>query len=138
MKYIINYKKFNENKSESYLENSSINWDIIQTAKDIALEYIDDGLELEFSVDYYQPGTSTPGPFLVIGGVFSQKEDSIEWNKSHFDEDEILDKDNIVYSFYYDKLDNYKIDYNSFKDLTIQLNNRLVEMYPDEKFEDFG
>ena len=61
MKYLKPYKIF---ESESYLDNESINWDLINDAKDLALDNLDEGLSLEYKVDYVKGGGLKP---IIIG-----------------------------------------------------------------------
>lgn len=131
MKYI---KTFNENNSESYLENQSINWDLIQSAKDLALEHLDDGYELEWTVDNFQSDHRT---YLVVAGVFDHNEDKIHWGE-HYDEDYVFDKDKLIYDFYFSRTKYGKVSYSidESRELTTKLNDRLIEMYPGEKFQE--
>ena len=135
MKYI---KTFNENNSESYLENQSINWDLIQTAKDLALENLDDGYELEWTVDYYdQESENKWERYLVVAGVFDHNQDNVYW-RENYEQDHIFDKDDLIYDFYFSRTEYGKTSYSvgESNQLTTKLNNRLIEMYPDENFEE--
>jgi hypothetical protein len=108
---------------ESYKDNPSINWYLIQTAKDLALDYLDDGYELKYTVCYYQGQTKDlketifkrsgkrthTGKGLfgrkirenhdVLYGVYSHDEDLIQWQNDFFAEDEILRSSNLSYYF---------------------------------------
>ena len=48
MKYLRSYKLF----ESLYLENTSINWDVIESAKELSLDDIDEGSELIYHIDY--------------------------------------------------------------------------------------
>jgi hypothetical protein len=138
MKYI---KTFNENNSESYLENQSINWDLIQTAKDLALENLDEGYELEWTVDYYDQESENKWKRnrqnLVVAGVFDHNQDNVYW-RENYEQDHIFDKDDLIYDFYFSRTEYGKTSYSvgEARKLTTKLNDRLIEMYPDENFEE--
>jgi len=44
-------KQYNRFIKESYGENPSINWDLLNTARDLALEYLDEGFILHYYID---------------------------------------------------------------------------------------
>ena len=135
MRYL---KRFNESNSD-YLDNTTINWELIQTAKEIALEQLDEGYELEWTVDCYdQESENKWRRYLVVAGVFDHKQDKVHWGEN-YDEDHIFDKGNLIYDFYYSRTEYGKTNYSvgDARKLTKELNERLLEMYPDENFEEF-
>lgn len=153
MRYLSKYKSFKESNSESYLNNTTINWELIQTAKDLALEHLDDGYELEWTVDCYdQESENKWRRYVVVAGVFDHKRDEVNWLEN-YDEDHSFDKDNLIYDFYFSRtiykgtlnsmlwnsLGDSKVSYSvaDANKLTKELNERLIEMYPDENFEEF-
>ena len=77
MRYLKSYKLF-ESKEESYLDNTSINWEVINSAKDLALEYLDNGSELEFNIDYKLSGNQ----FVVLNSLYSHEKEDLSWKKS--------------------------------------------------------
>jgi hypothetical protein len=85
MKYISQYNRFIK---ESYGENPSINWDLINTAKDLSLEYLDEGYKLcykVYEINKYQ-SFITGKPFVtILEGSFSHDRDFFEWNGLSFD-----------------------------------------------------
>lgn len=140
MKYITKYKAFNENNSEDYLNNKTINWDLIESAKDLSLEHLDEGYELEWTVDCYDQviGNQHLKRYLVVAGVFDHNQDNVYW-RENYDQDHIFDKDDLIYDFYFSRTEYGKISYSvaDAKRLTKELNDRLLDMYPDENFEEF-
>ena len=60
MRYLKAYKLF---ESENYLHNESINWELINDAKDLSLDNLDEGLSLEYKVDYIKGGLKP----IIIG-----------------------------------------------------------------------
>ena len=94
MKYLKPYKIF---ESESYLDNESINWDLINDAKDLALDYLDGGLELEYKIDY--------NGLTVLSGVYSHNKDKQTWSGSKFENNVELDNEKLVV----EKISNYNI-----------------------------
>ena len=91
MKHIKTYKIF----ESAWGKNPSINWELIQLAKDIALEYLDEELTLHWIV-YFDD-------FFVVDGRYNHEEDTIEWHDRFCEEDYIIkDKNRLVYCFYYD------------------------------------
>jgi hypothetical protein len=117
MKYLKPYKIF-ESKEE-YLDNDSINWEVIESAKDLALEHLDDGSKLEFNIDY-----KSSDQYVVLSGLFSHEKDNLDWNKRNSPYTK-FDKENLIYSFQFKFSSNVKIDDSE------ELTNRLKEMYPD-------
>ncbi len=117
MKYLIEYNLF-ESNNESYLNNTSIDWEVINTAKDLALEHLDAGLELEYKLDYNK--------LTVLSGRYSHIKDKETWSGSKFKYDVELDSDKLIYCFYYNK----NGDYVNYGDLSKELTNTLKEIYP--------
>lgn len=119
MKYLIKYSLFENN--QSYLDNNSINWVLINTAKDLALEHIDEGLSLEYKVDYIKGGLKP-----IIDGEYSHDKDKLDWK---WNDRTDLEEEYISYSFFFNKIDNY-IDYVEQSE---ELIDTLRVMYPDVK-----
>ena len=119
MRYLKPYKIF---ESENYLDNESINWDLINNAKDLALDKLDEGLSLDYKVDYIRGGGLNP----IIIGEYSHEKDKLDWKwKGNSD----LIEDYISYSFFYNKVDNY-VDYAEESE---ELIDTLKVMFPDAK-----
>ena len=132
MKYVSRFNKFIK---ESYGSNPSINWELIDTAKDLALEHLDEGLNIKYSVWYKEPESETPGPFKVLEGKFSHDGDDYIWYEWQFEEDEILNSENIYYNFCLSnntRAATYKEIQNLYKS-EHELINHLREVYPSEK-----
>jgi hypothetical protein len=125
MKHI---NKFNQFIIESYGHNQSINWDLINTAKELALEYLDEGNSLRYMVYYKQPDTPTPGPFEVLDGTFSHNGDTFDWNEAYFDVDEVFDSENLFYIIWLPTIEENK----KINDL---LTFQLREIYPNENIK---
>lgn len=131
MKYV---RKFNKFIKESYGSNPSINWELIDTAKDLALEYLDEGLDIHYDVWYKEPESKTPGPFKVLEGKFSHKDDTYLWYKWQFEEDEILNTENIYYNFWLTtetKMGSYK-EMQKLRELDNEFINHLRDIFPNE------
>ena len=127
MKYITQYNRFIK---ENYGENPSINWELINTARDLALEYLDEGYKLcykVYEINKYQS-------FIILEGSFSHDRDFFEWNR--FDKNELIDSEKLSYSFYFAKI---KIEYLSdssylrIKNACRLIVSELSDFYPDEK-----
>lgn len=138
MRYLSKYKSFKESSSESYLNNKTINWDLIESAKDLALENLDEGYELEWTVDCVWIENRILKRYLVVAGVFDHNRNNVYWSET-YDQDHIFDKDNLIYDFYLSRTEYGKTSYSvgDANKLTKELNGRLIEMYPDENFEEF-
>lgn len=129
MKHI---SRFNQFIVEGYGYNQSINWNLINTAKELALEYLDEGLSLRYTVYYKRPDTPLSqfhrlaNPFEVLEGRFSHDGDTFDWNSPHYSEDEILDSKKLHYTFWF-PLGN--------EELTDSLISQLKEIYPNENIQ---
>jgi len=126
MKHI---NRFNQFIKESYGINPSINWDLINTAKELALEYLDEGNSLRYMV-YYKPNLSETvkrygASIGVLDGTFSHEGDTFDWNEGYFDEDEVFDSENLIYIIWLPTIEENK----KINDL---LTFQLREIYPNE------
>jgi hypothetical protein len=138
-------KQFYRFIKESYGENPSINWDIINTAKDLSLEYLDEGYKLCYRV-YENELVSLAGGVggrwrpseiiskLVVEGNFSHDGDKFEWNEYDFYEPDPIDSKKLSYIFWFVRPNRLSDDLylrmvNSYKLIISQLR----EIYPDEK-----
>lgn len=125
-------RRFNQFIVEGYGTNQSINWDLINTAKELALEYLDKGMSLRYIVYYKQPDTPLSqfhrlaNPFEVLEGRFSHDGDTFDWNSPHYSEDEILDSKKLHYTFWF-PLGN--------EELNASLLSQLKEIYPNENIQ---
>ncbi len=132
MKYLKNYKlfefqisRFDESDVNDVFE-AYINWKLIEDAKDMALEYIDDGMSLGVEISYIN--------HYVYHIRYNHKETYSEWISDSFNnltegpyELEPIDRNKIIYQFYLEK-DDGMIDKESDKELEL----RVKEAYPDE------
>jgi hypothetical protein len=136
MKYISQYNRFIK---ESYGENPSINWELLNTAKDLSLEYLDEGYKLcykVYEINKYQS-------FIILEGSFSHDRDFFEWNGLSFDKNELIDSEKLSYTFWFVRPDCLSEYGHRKDDLYLRMANyyklivsQLREIYPDEKIKD--
>ena len=136
MKYISQYNRFIK---ESYGENPSINWDLLNTARDLSLEYLDEGYKLcykVYEINKYQS-------FIILEGSFSHDRDFFEWNSLSFDKNELIDSEKLSYTFWFvrpDRLSEYGHRKDDLYLIMVNYYNLIVsqlrEIYPDEKIKD--
>jgi hypothetical protein len=128
MKYINFFDKF---INESYGDNPSINWELISMAKDLSLDYLDEGFRLRYNVNYqnkpYMPYEVLEGCFSHDGDPWYAQGDTFEWT-SYVDENETLDFRNLYYNFWFIK-PNAQVKSNEIQQQVI---SKLREIYPDE------
>ena len=141
MKHIKQFYRFIK---ESYGENPSINWELINTAKDLSLEYLDEGYKLCYAV-YENELVSLAGGVggrwypsetiskVVVKGNFSHDGDEFEWNEYDFYEPDPVNYE-LSYTFWFVRPNRLSDDLylrmaNSYKLIISQLR----EIYPDEK-----
>lgn len=132
MKYLKRYRLFESDEEKSYID-----WNIIESAKDLSLEHLDDGLELEFNVDYHIDRNT----LNILNGQYSHKNDVLNWGKKFIHiqaKDPNPNRGNIIYCFYFNKNGNCV----EYADLSRDLNNTLRDMYPnlniiDDRFEGY-
>jgi len=126
VKYLKTYKLFESNGStESELKDlfePYINWDLIEDAKDMSLEYLDEGMRLflEIAYDY---------KYYIYYMGFSNYENFSEWTTYFLTKDSLykikpIDKSKVRYLF---RLNG---SYNNFEE---ELVSRIKEAYPNEK-----
>jgi hypothetical protein len=118
MKHI---RRFNQFIVEGYGTNQSINWDLINTAKELTLDYLDEGISLRYIV-YYKPETSTT--FDVLEGRFSHDGDTFDWN--YYDKNAIIDSEDLFYIFWLPL---------ATSDINDSLRSHLREIYPNENIK---
>jgi hypothetical protein len=123
-----NISSFSQFIKESYGSNRSINWDLIKTAKELVLDYLDEGKLLRYMVYYKRPDTPIFGPFEVLDGTFSHDGDTFDWNHSYFDEDEIFQPENLFYIIWLPTVD-------ESKEINDSLIFQLREIYPNENIK---
>jgi hypothetical protein len=121
MRYLKAYKLF---ESENYLHNESINWELINDAKDLSLDNLDEGLSLEYKVDYIKGGLKP-----IIIGYYSHEKDKLNWKWGKT----TLKEDYISYSFFFNKGGILINNYVDYVEQSEELINTLKIMYPDVK-----
>ena len=147
MRYLKTYKLF-ESKSE-FGVNSSINWDCIQTAKDISLEYMDEyPVELIWSTAYISDkGEMYKGniaKYAICDGSFNIKNntDEIHWYEN-FDIDQLINENQIEYDFYFSSTlvrfnvygHNGKKSKEILDEINKELRDKIKQFYPDLKYK---
>ena len=151
MKYVI---KFNEFIKESYESNTSINWELIDMAKELALDSLDEGLQLSYYVrtlperDYREKSRKTEmedtyrrgfevavglrqesDEFTVLEGKFSHDFDQCFWNE-YFDENKPINSI-LYYSFWVTSEEDRSI--MDMANRTNDIVTQLKEIYPIDK-----
>jgi hypothetical protein len=105
------------------LVGDKINFDLIETAKDLSLEYLDSGMRLIIYVFISE--------ILVFTEIFSHDRESCEYSKYFKNKlDIIKESDNVSYVI---RLDDKNYYYQS--KTSKELASKIGEYFPDEKIE---
>jgi hypothetical protein len=105
------------------LVKDKINFDLIETAKDLSLEYLDSGMRLIIYVFISE--------ILVFTEIFSHYRESVEYPKYFKNRlDIITGSDSVSYII---RLDDDKYHYQSVS--SKELASKIGEYFPDEKIE---
>jgi hypothetical protein len=133
MNYLIRYKSFNE--SFKYISDS-INWELIQTAKDLALEYLDEGFRLRYSVNWHHHKLNVSDPLLVLTGAFSHDEDSMRI----LVKDELFKNGHLKYPVWLtiansSEPSDYWSQHDKIKKYEKELISRIEELYPGSQYD---
>ena len=122
--YLKKHKLF-ESNIESYIDMG-----VIENVKDLSLDYLDDGLELEFIIDYHINGDPSKSINLLTG-KYSHNSDILEWlhksiEQSLIEEVSNINKNYLYYCFYLNRNGEYDC-VDSIEDL----NKSISDFYPD-------
>lgn len=140
MKYLKRYKIFESRFSDLDVKDvfePYINWNLVEDVKDMSLEYIDEGINLNIEVNYKDNDNN----YYILTIYFNHDETNIYWNPgndrssskdvlfTHLTEGpyelEPIDKSKILYYFYF-TIDGYGVINRD------ELLSRIKETYPDE------
>ena len=132
MKYLKTYKLFESNKPTGLDINDVfepyINWNLIDDAKDMSLEYLDEDMVLFLDIIY-------DDKYEIYYMSFSSYVNFSRWRRSYLTEDSLyklkpIDKSKLIYQFYLtNKYGLY--DISASKELV----SRIKEAYPNENVD---
>ena len=126
---------------ENFIKNK-INWELIQMAKDLSLDYLDEQNELIIRVmssetkTYNKEGhrSGRDITFDVYKEVFSHEENSIIWNKYFPNKMNIVKNGFLTYEFTIQpQRESKNWGIKAWEpEMTRELSSKLIEMFPDE------
>ena len=116
-----------------------INWNLIQTAKDLSLEYLDEGNELRIDVvvteNINRAFTYEDILFDVYQETFSHNQDDIKWGKYFSKKINIINSKPLSYRFTIQPQRGRSSQWGLKAwepEMTIELTEHLIEMFPNE------
>jgi len=116
-----------------------INWDLIQTAKDLSLDYLDEGNQLRIDVvvteNINRAFTYEDILFDVYQETFSHNQDDIKWGKYFSKKINIINSKPLSYRFTIQPQRGRSSQWGLKvwePEMTIELTEHLIEMFPDE------
>jgi hypothetical protein len=115
---------------------TKINWKLIQMAKDLSLEYLDEGNELKIEVIATETKTHLMigNKIFVYNEIFSHEENNITWSKYFPNKMNIVKNGFLAYEFIIQPQRGSK--HWGLKawepEMTGELSSKLIEMFPDE------
>ena len=116
-----------------------INWDLIQTAKDLSLDYLDEGNELRIDVvvteNINRAFTYEDILFDVYQETFSHNQDDIKWGKYFLKKINIINSKPLSYRFTIQPQRGRSSQWGLKAwepEMTIELTEHLIEMFPNE------
>lgn len=133
-------------ESSEFGVNPSINWECIQTAKDIALEYMDEyPVELIWSAAYISDKEEmykgNIAKYAICDGSFSSRNnaDEMNWYENNFDIDGVINESQIEYEFYFSSIlvrftvygQNGKKSKEILDEINKELHDKIKQFYPD-------
>lgn len=122
---------------------TKINWKLIQMAKDLSLEYLDEGNELKIKVIATETKTQLRrylrinrlgNKIFVYNEIFSHEEDNIIWNKYFPNKMNIVKNGFLAYEFTIQpQRESRNWGIKAWEpEMTRELSSKLIEMFPDE------
>lgn len=137
MEFIKSWSLF---ESESIFIKDKTNMDIIQEIKDLALEYIDNGLTLYYYVylKYNAITSNLQSGNNILTGYLNHDVDRINWVKlTRFEyEKSISDFQNLSYHFSIDD-SRYEIEDSTLEEFEKELLDRIKGLYPNERISSY-
>ena len=116
-----------------------INWNLIQTAKDLSLDYLDEGNELRIDVvvteNINHTFTYEDILFDVYQEAFSHNQDDIKWGKYFSKKINIINSKPLSYRFTIQPQRGRSSQWGLKvwePEMTIELTEHLIEMFPNE------
>ena len=127
-----NIKLYEDFVNSEVVFKHDINFDLINDAKELSLDYLDEGLKLYIGVVYISKvDTSGEKDFYVYVERFSHSQNTKNWYNLNISVP--ISVDNIYYRFI---VYNDNVDYEEFPDKIMDLVEILTKMYPE--YEIFG
>ena len=115
---------------------TKINWKLIQMAKDLSLDYLDEGNELKIKVITTETKTHLMigNKIFVYNEIFSHEEDNITWNKYFPNKMNIVKNGFLTYEFTIQpQRESKNWGIKAWEpEMTRELSSKLIEMFPDE------
>ena len=118
------------------IKKDEINWKLIQMAKDLSLEYLDEGNELKIKVIATETKTHLMigNKIFVYNQIFSHEENNITWNKYFPNKMNIVKNGFLTYEFTIQpQRESKNWGIKAWEpEMTRELSSKLIEMFPDE------
>jgi hypothetical protein len=149
MKFIKLFDSYENTPSIEDIFKPKINWDLIDNMKDLALEYVDEGLTLRWSIfiketsdfkSHMSVASNSRRSTRLCNGEFDHSEDYKEFN--HWNREgkydgcaypEILKKEySFIYAMNIVEYSNGNETYRTDNKKTVELYNNLEKMYSEE------
>lgn len=118
------------------IKKDEINWKLIQMAKDLSLDYLDEGNELKIKVMATEIKTHLMigNKIFVYDETFSHGENNITWNKYFPNKMNIVKNGFLAYEFTIQpQRESKNWGIKAWEpEMTRELSSKLIEMFPDE------
>jgi len=121
------------------IKKGEINWKLIEMAKDLSLDYLDEGNELRINVvvteNINRAFTYEDILFDVYQETFSHNQDDIKWGKYFSKKINIINSKPLSYRFTIQPQRGRSSQWGLKvwePEMTIELTEHLIEMFPDE------
>ena len=118
------------------IKKDEINWKLIEMAKDLSLDYLDEGNELKIKVIATETKTHLMigNKIFVYNEIFSHEENNITWNKYFPNKMNIVKNGFLAYEFTIQpQRESKNWGIKAWEpEMTRELSSKLIEMFPDE------
>ena len=118
------------------IKKDEINWKLIEMAKDLSLDYLDEGNELKIKVIATETKTHLMigNKIFVYNEIFSHGENNITWNKYFPNKMNIVKNGFLTYEFTIQpQRESKNWGIKAWEpEMTRELSSKLIEMFPDE------
>jgi hypothetical protein len=121
------------------IKKDEINWKLIEMAKDLSLDHLDEGNELRIDVvvteNINRAFTYEDILFYVYQEVFSHDDEFVKWFKYFPSKMNVIKNKSLSYRFNVEPKRGYSKNWglkNWEPEMTRELTSKLIEMFPDE------